>query len=299
MARNVRGPAEFGSHRRWSRRASRLLLIGVAAFWVAGCSGTITGLEINPNAVRDPYLLRNQVRYGSVVEVVVDGTGTCDNVFLDWGDGSPQDSAANVTFTAAGTGPSFQHRYFGWLATYPVTASGTNCSNTTATIGVGVAGPTVSGGLAADWYNRVRIPGVNMNWRASACNPAVPWNAASYPMPALPGGTLVWIDTDHHYSNLVDFGCAPASCIHDPGGEQGSSAPASFPFPGYRKYSLVARLVGINPPQLVQGDTNRASFITTLTGGTLELCVNDDNLADNSGYWYFEISFPFGLGHHQ
>lgn len=95
----------------------------------------------------------------------------------------------------------------------------------------------------------------------------------------LRAGTTVRIKTNPNPVARINFGCFLGGCIHDADGEPNSSAPAGFAFPGLRKYSLVLR-VGT---QVVQGGTDM-SFVTN-TGGLLEVCVNDDQLADNTGGW--------------
>jgi hypothetical protein len=95
----------------------------------------------------------------------------------------------------------------------------------------------------------------------------------------LRSGTKVTIKTNPDPAVKINFGCIFGGCIYDADGEPNSSAPNGFPFPGLRKYSLVLRI----GTQVVQGGTN-VSFVTN-TGGLLEVCVNDDQLADNTGAW--------------
>lgn len=66
-------------------------------------------------------------------------------------------------------------------------------------------------------------------------------------------------------------------------GRANSSAGAGFPFLGFREYSLVLRVGS----QRAQGDW-REKF-TTNQAGPLEVCVNDDNLDNNSGGWGIDI----------
>jgi hypothetical protein len=67
------------------------------------------------------------------------------------------------------------------------------------------------------------------------------------------------------------------------GGAAGGPAGAGFPFQGFTKYSLVMKVGS----QHEQGGF-KASFKTT-EAGPLEVCVNDDNLADNHGAWGIDI----------
>jgi hypothetical protein len=70
---------------------------------------------------------------------------------------------------------------------------------------------------------------------------------------------------------------------YDPDGQPGSSAPPSFPFPGFRAYSLIVSVGS----EIHQGGTN--TTFTTVHGGDLLLCVNDDYLWDNQGGWQVNI----------
>jgi hypothetical protein len=70
---------------------------------------------------------------------------------------------------------------------------------------------------------------------------------------------------------------------YGPDGQPGSSAPNSFPFPGYRKYSLILDVGN----EVHQGGTN-ATF-TVLHGGELFLCQNDDDWSDNEGGWEVDL----------
>jgi hypothetical protein len=100
----------------------------------------------------------------------------------------------------------------------------------------------------------------------------------------LRSGTKVGIKTNPNPIVKINFGCPFNMCVYDADGEPNSSAPASFPFQGLRKYSLVLR-VG---QQVVQGGTDM-SFVTN-QGGLLEVCVNDEKLDDNTGAWGIGIA---------
>lgn len=100
----------------------------------------------------------------------------------------------------------------------------------------------------------------------------------------LRAGTLVAVRNVGAPQAKINFGCLLNGCVYDADGEPGSVAPAGFPFPGLKKYSLVLR-VG---QQVEQGGTNKS--FTTNQGGPLEVCVNDDVLPDNTGAWGIGIS---------
>jgi hypothetical protein len=100
---------------------------------------------------------------------------------------------------------------------------------------------------------------------------------------ALRSNTKVTVTAKPDPNNKIDFGCL-GGCSFGVDGEAGSSATAPFPFPGMAKHSLVLR-VGT---KTFQGGS-QASFTTT-NKAALEICVNDDNLQDNTGAWNFTIS---------
>jgi hypothetical protein len=82
----------------------------------------------------------------------------------------------------------------------------------------------------------------------------------------------------------MNFGCALGGCVYDTKGEPNSTAPASYPFPGKRKYSLILRV----DQQAVQGDLQ--TDFTTDNAGSLEVCINDDVRNDNGGAWGLKIN---------
>lgn len=95
-------------------------------------------------------------------------------------------------------------------------------------------------------------------------------------------GTRVKVQADPNPIFRTSYGCV--SCVYDADGEPGSVAPPGFPFKGLRKYSLVLRI----GPQVAQGGTNETFDVDP--GGLLEICVNDDQLGDNSGSWRIDLS---------
>jgi len=194
---------------------------------------------------------------GQPMEFTVSGTGNCTMLSLDWGDGTPPLQANNVDFDANPLGVKFSHAYNGWGGKKTVTAQGvTNCVGT-ATTAISVVPPFA---LAFGQ------PG------PTAC--AVVPNA-----PTVPVNATIHITTNPDPAIKINFGCFLGGCVYDANGEPNSVAPAGYPFPGLRKYSLVIRI----GTQVVQGGTD--VFFTATQGGPMEVCVNDDVLHDNSGAW--------------
>ncbi len=94
--------------------------------------------------------------------------------------------------------------------------------------------------------------------------------------PLRPGLRLIASDLN---TTKINVGCCdpfPDSTVST-FGAAGTLAGVTFPFSGFRKYSLVMRVGSQREP----GDTT----FTTNQAGPLEVCINDDNLANNSGAW--------------
>lgn len=185
------------------------------------------------------------------------GQGKCDKIGFDFGDMSPIGMLSSVDF-ASTTTIFIDHAYAGWGGKKTVKVlPEQNCAGsaqTTFTVAptslvVALTQPTTK-----------------------ACSDF----SAALSKPPLRKNTTVHITTTANVR--IDFGCALGGCVHDADGEN-SMAPSNYPFPGLRKYSMVIR-VGT---QVEQGGTNKT--ITTSQVGALEVCVNDDNIADNSGAW--------------
>jgi hypothetical protein len=194
---------------------------------------------------------------GQPMEFTVTGTGNCTMLSLDWGDGQPPLQANNVDFDANPLGVKFSHPYNGWGGRKTVTAAGvTNC--------VGAANTQIS--VVPPFALAFGQPG------PTACS-VVP-NA-----PTVLAHSTVHITTNPDPQVRINFGCFLGGCVYDADGEPSSVAPAGYPFPGLRKYSLVIRIGN----QIVQGGTD--VFFTVTQGGPMEVCVNDDVLHDNSGAW--------------
>jgi len=78
-------------------------------------------------------------------------------------------------------------------------------------------------------------------------------------------------------------------CCHLPSQKVGitgmpGTAGAGFPFANLRPYALVLKFGTQRPVQA----GNFATLVTN-QAGQLELCINEDNLADNSGAWGIDV----------
>lgn len=190
----------------------------------------------------------------------VGGVGKCALLKMDWGDGNVE-TVPNYDLTQQT--PIF-HNFAGWGGGKTITAIGdTGCLGTAQTK-IDVA-PTITR--------------IGFNAGPTTCTP-VPGH------PSLAGRTLIHIDTilaakDPHG---IDFGCQLYGCIYDADGKPNSVAGTRFPFPGLREFSLVIR-VGT---EVFQGGM-KAQFMST-QNAPLEICLNDDNLADNIGGYEIDIT---------
>ncbi len=235
-------------------RASRSGFVGllgatfVAVLGLAGCNfGKVTLIKSDH---------ANEQR-GQPMEFTVEGTGKCTMFSIDWGDGQSPLQVNNVDFDANPLGVKYSHVYNGWGGRRTVTAQGvTNC------VGQAQAAIRVFPPFSLAFYAPT----------TTACG-VVP-NA-----PPVPAGATVHITTNTDPKVKINFGCFLGGCVYDATGEPNSVAPADYPFPGLRKYSLVIRIGS----QVQQGSTD--VFFTATQGGPMEVCVNDNALSDNSGAW--------------
>jgi hypothetical protein len=204
------------------------------------------------------------------VEVNIWGEGICSLVRLNFGDGQFIEGS-NIDFGKSGAQIPWvvSHAYQGWPGPKTLTAEGvTNCAGKESqSLHVFQRPPNQSNNLSPEAFMLAYgQPGPNV---CDALN-----------APPLRRNTRVTITTNPDPAVRINFGCVLPGCIYDADGEPNSVAPAGFPFPGLKKYSLVLR-VGTQQP--IQGGSN-VSFTTTQEG-PLEICVNDDHISDNSGAW--------------
>lgn len=263
---------------------SNLTLIVAISCLLAACnSGLIKRVEIDP-ATRmvcdSTFNTPCGVLDTQPVTILVWGEGKCDSVGLDTGTGTKH-FAAPVDFGQAGASVPVKFTYnYGsaWPGIKTLHAfSAANC--------MGEARQTIQvmrkiGNTAqADLKFTLAQPYSFANGiTPGPCKLAFDQHQVT----ALRPNTKVTVAAKPDPNKMINFGCL--GCRYGVDGEAGSSAIAPLPFPGMAKYSLVLR-VGT---QVVQGGS-LVSF-TTNNKAALEICVNDDNLRDNTGEWNFTIS---------
>lgn len=179
------------------------------------------------------------------------GSGTCDELSVDYGDGTALQTYSNTRLPAQLT-----HTFFGWPGTKTARITGIrNCSGSRST--QVLVGYKPNG---RDTYKLRYYP------TRTVCN-AVP------DVPPVRIGSTLRISTD---GTKIKYGLPQ----FDASGEPGTSAPPAFAFPGLRNYSLVY-VIGT---QRQQGEAGSVIFRANQTG-PLQICVNDNpgDLGDNSG----------------
>lgn len=266
---------------------ARLSILLVSSCMLAACnSGRITRVEID-SATRTVCDSTFNTPCGVLdtqpVTVRVWGVGKCDSVGVKMGDGSTLYSPYQHDFGKTGSLVPFEvtHTYgYSWPGVKTIHAySKENCM-----------------GEARETIQVMRKIGTEVHSELDF-NLALPYFQGNGPAPGpcmrafdvhnvrnLRPNTKVTVTAKPDPNNKINFGCFLGGCIYGVDGEAGTAAAAPFPFVGMSKYSMVLRVGN----QVVQGGS-QTSFTTTGTG-SLEICVNDDILPDNTGTWKFTIS---------
>jgi hypothetical protein len=241
-------------------RLTFLLTLVLITTMLQSCSNVYTPVSINVVTSVD---VMNEHPTGGPggFAFIVGGVGTCKELKIDWGDGNVEHI---YDFDSTQKTPIF-HSFEGWASGRTITVFGvTGCEGTARTKFYSAPGKIYKIGL--------------MSWTHATCI-TVP------NQPLLAGRTFIHITTvpAKSYPYGIDFGCPSDSCIYDANGKPDSSAPSRFPFPGFREFSLIIR-VGT---EIFQGGTD--VHITSTQNAPLELCINDDNLANNYGGYTIQI----------
>jgi hypothetical protein len=199
------------------------------------------------------------------------GSGVCDKIQVDFGDGTTPVELTNVDFANP---PTVTHTYTGWAGKKTVKAGSLqNC----------VGAPEMIYTIKPASYKVGYTPTPVDNCVPVPNKPPVP------PMPNKPDlrkGTVVHVMAIPNASGgtaKINFGCPLNGCIHDEDGISGQ-APAGYPFPGFRPFSLVMKVGN----EYYQGGTN-TTFRTTGPPAPLEMCRNEGQLANHTGAWGIDI----------
>ena len=266
------------------------ILLCAAVLGLQGCNGVtinttgpyVAGVSFNersqePNAFCDgldaperarctPELLESLkfAEIGKTIGVVpvMGGSGNCEAVSVNFGDGTPP---ARLAYFDVNSNIRAQHTYNGWPGQKLVRVKGDgNCGGDVKkeiTVGYAPAGRTN--------YILGFVP------NSQICNLPTP------SMPRLRKGSLVRITTN---GMTINYG---ANQVFNASGDPSSPVPPGYLFSDQRKYSVVYR-VGT---QLIQGEAGRVIFRVAQTD-RLEVCVNDNPsyLTDNTGGMRFDIT---------
>jgi hypothetical protein len=239
------------------------------ALFLMGCTATGVIQGVNPvqpiPTVDTTCKLNPNCPTAPPVSVVVNGTGRCAELKIDWGD-SLNNTYQHIDLRS---NPVFTHTFCCWGGGKTVTVEGTaGCTGKVFTRFV------MEPSVFHLGFNVVPSP------TAQVC----------HQVPNFPGvGThnLVKIKTipRSDFPAGVNFGCPLNSCIYDADGRPGSIADSRFPFQGLKEFSLVLRVGTL----VVQGGTNM-SFATNGNAGSLEICLNDSTPNDNAGGYEIDIT---------
>lgn len=223
------------------------------------------GIDCAPNLAEFP----SYAQRGQEITIFPMGRGTCGQITVDFGDGTPVLTLQNQKMGSTNDpGPGIKHTYAGWQGRKLVKIQGTvNCLGSESRFLMVADDPMDKG-----TYN------LAFNANPQLCS-AVPG------VPALRKGTTVriWADAVIQYGPFLKF---------DEGGDPNTPTPADFPFPQHNKFSIVYR-VGTQTVQALgkPGKFRPVLFRTTQTA-PLEICVNDRpaDLGDNRGVGHFVIT---------
>jgi hypothetical protein len=250
----------------WS---SLLIALGLAGC-NGRCDGQINTLQSVSLGLGESAGLNKQLRF------VLGGTGTCERVNVDWGDGITESGVVpvpgqRIEFSSSNVeSRTLTHTFTGWGGGKTVTVVAASGCEGKVTLRFNA--PPVS--------RRVGFmqPGTGTGTCATV---------SSNPLPTMIPHMLVHVQTfpaEPPHERGINFGCA--GCVYDADGRPGSVADPTFPFPGLREYSLVLRIGS----KSFQGGTN-VQFTTT-TSGPLELCLNDrdNDVTNNRDGYIIQIS---------
>lgn len=266
-------------------RLSSFLIVGISCLMAACNSGLIQRVEVDPatHLVCDStFNTPCGVLDTQPVTIKVWGQGKCDLVGVEMGNGTTLHSPPGVDFGGQGASVPLEFTYT-YGATWPGIKtihaySQSNC--------MGEARTTVQvmRKIGHEVHSDLNFTLAQPYSFANGITPGPCILAFNqHNVDALRPNTKVTVTAKPDPNNKISFGCL-GGCSYGVDGDATSSAAAPFPFPGMAKYSLVLR-VGT---QVVQGGS-QVSFTTT-NKAALEMCVNDDNLQDNTGAWNFTIS---------
>jgi hypothetical protein len=240
-----------------------LATTALAAVSLAGCTpGTVNTLRgITPSG-------GPAITLGVEKVFILEGTGTCQSVTVDWGDGTVQANYVPVAGrrieleTSALETRYIKHAWTGWGGGKTITVDGNGCE----------------GKVRARFQADPRSIAIAWNARAPAGTTGVCQTTTA--VPPVVSNMLIHITLQSVATRRdVDYGCSLFGCAFDANGRVGTVADATFPFPGLVPYSAVFRVGS----QTVQGGID--TRFTTTGAGTLMFCLNDgdNNLTNNNG----------------
>lgn len=265
-----------------------ILLACLSSTMLTACIGTITGLTVSQTVKPGQGEFgENTIIRGTVATFAVTGTGNCDMLDIDFGDGTSK-RVTNLDFNNGNAVP-IEHTYRGWPGPKKIKATGVAINSSSSCTGTATLAKNVAHSFANPIHTQQLVTtayavGEAQGFGVQACS-------VLGGFPPLRAGAKVTVsemtNSDGSPSIKINFGCAASGCIYGMAGQPGSYGEPNYPYPGPPKYSLIARVGAQTFAVGAQG-----SFVlkddATLPA-PLELCMNDNNPADNAGGWLIDL----------
>jgi len=174
---------------------------------LCGCPGTTNLIQSIALAPGQTPALNTQV------DLILSGLGSCRDLAVDWGEGSPLDHSTFVTLQ----GHHLTHTYTGWPGGKTVTVQAVTGCEGTARTRFKIEPSLQQIGWNRDPQGSIKTCYVVENLITS--------------LPDLAPNSLVHITSPA--TPVVNFGCPFNGCIYGPDGKPGSSASSAFQFPDF------------------------------------------------------------------
>lgn len=265
-----------------------ILLTCLSSAMLTACLGTVTGLTVSQTVKPGPGEIgEDTIIRGTVATFAVTGTGTCDMLDLDFGDGTSA-RMTNLDLNG-GKSVSIEHTYRGWPGPKKIKASGVTINSTSSCTGTATLAKNVASSFANPIHEKQLV---NVSYAVSEAQGfGVQACSVLGGFPPLRAGTKVTVTevttSDGGPFKKIDFGCTARGCIYGMAGQPSSYGEPNYPYPGPPKYSLVARVGAQSFAVGAEGSFVLKDDVTL--PAPLELCMNDNSPADNREGWSMNL----------